>query len=163
MTRPDLSLRVEKHDMNPDPITSIFGGCVMLLGFLLQLPHRAAWLLQQTEFANEPRELQFYSARYRRRRQTSGLITLVGLMIIFADLPIVWKQAGPLLASILWMAIGCVCLWIALLAIGDLMTTRAHMRLSIARLAAHKDQLMSQLDRLRPDVKSDENSLKETE
>ncbi len=146
--------------MNLDPITAIFGGCVVLLGLLLQLPHRTAWLLQQTEFASDPRELKFYAARYRRRRQTSGLITLVGLMIVLADLPNVWNQAGPLLATILWMAIGCVCLWISLLAIGDLMTTRAHVRASIARLAAHKDQLMNQLERLRPDAKADENSLK---
>lgn len=146
--------------MNPDPITSIFGGCVALLGLLLQLPHRTAWLLQQTEFSSDPRELKFYAARYRRRRQTSGLITLVGLMIVLADLPNVWNQAGPLLATILWMAIGCVCLWISLLAIGDLMTTRAHVRASIARLKAHKDQLMNQLERLRPDAKADEKSLK---
>ncbi len=146
-----------KHDMNPDPITAIFGGCVMLLGLLLQLPHRAAWLLQQTEFASDPRELKFYAGRYRRRRQTSGLITLVGVMITLADLPIVWNQAGPLLATILWAAIGCICLWIALLAIGDLMTTRAHVRATISRLAAHKDQLMNQLERLRPDTKVDEN------
>lgn len=144
--------------MNPDPITAIFGGCVMLLGLLLQLPHRAAWLLQQTEFATDPRELNFYAARYRRRRQTSGLITLVGLMIALADLPIVWNQAGPLLATILWSAIGCICLWIALLAIGDLVTTRAHVRASIARLKTHKDQLVNQLERLRPDAKAEEKS-----
>ena len=143
--------------MNPDPITAIFGGGVMLLGLLLQLPHRAAWLLLQTEFSNDPRELKFHAARYRRRRQTSGLITLVGLMIVLADLPIVWNQAGPLLATILWAAIGCVCLWIALLAIGDLMTTRAHVRASIARLKAHKDQLLNHIERLRPDAKADEN------
>ena len=142
--------------MNLDPITAIFGGCVALLGLLLQLPHRTAWLLQQTEFASDPRELKFYAARYRRRRQTSGLISLVGLMIVLADLPNVWNQAGPLLATILWMAIGCVCLWISLLAIGDLMTTRAHVRASVARLKAHKDQLMNQLERLRPDAKADE-------
>ena len=149
-----------KRSMNPDPITSIFGGCVALMGLLLQLPHRAAWLLHQTEFANDPRELKFYASRYRRRRQTSGLISLVGLMITLADLPIVWNQAGPLLATILWASIGCICLWIALLAIGDLMTTRAHVRVSVARLAAHKDQLMNQLGRLRPDAKADENPLK---
>jgi hypothetical protein len=145
--------------MNPDPITSIFGGCVILLGLLLQVPHRTAWLLQQTEFANDPRELKFYASRYRRRRQTSGLITLVGSMIALADLPIVWNQAGPLLATILWGAIGCICLWIALLALGDLMTTRAHVRASMVRLSAHKDQLMNQLEGLRPNPHVDENSL----
>ena len=143
--------------MNPDPITSIFGGCVILLGLLLQLPQRAAWLLEQTEFANSPRELTHYAARYRRRRQTSALITLVGLLIALADLPIVWNQAGPLLATILWTAIGCICLWIVLLALGDLLTTRAHARASIARLEAHKDQLMNQVERLRPGAKPDDN------
>jgi hypothetical protein len=142
--------------MNPDPITSIFGGCVALMGLLLQLPHRATWLIHQTEFANDPRELRFYATRYRRRRQTSGLISLVGLMIALADLPVVWNQAGPLLATILWVSIGCICLWISLLAIGDLMTTRAHVRATVARLSAHKDQLLNQLERLRAEAKADE-------
>ncbi|MFM9962018.1 MAG: hypothetical protein ACKV2Q_12425 [Planctomycetaceae bacterium] len=143
--------------MNPDPITMIFGGCVMLTGLLLQFPHRTAWLLHQTEFSNDPGELTFYATQYRRRRQTSGLIALVGLMIAVADLPNVWMRAGPLLASILWIAIGCVCLWIVLLALGDMLTTRAHVRASVARLKVHKDQLLNQLERLRPDAKANEN------
>lgn len=143
-------------DLKPDAVSAIFGGCVTLLGVLLQLPHRAAWLREKVEFANDPRELRYLHARYRRRSQTSGLIALVGLLIPIADLPIVWKQLGPLASTILWGAIGCLCIWIGLLAIGDLATTRAHSRATLARLEAHKDQLMEQLERLRPPAKVDE-------
>ncbi len=146
-------------DLKPDAISAIsaiFGGCVMLLGVLLQFPHRIAWLHEKIEFANDPRELRYFQARYRRRTQTSGLIALVGLLIPIADLPIVWKQLGPLGSTILWGAIGCLCIWIGLLAIGDLATTRAHSRATIARLQAHKVQLMEQLESLRPPAKVDE-------
>ena len=143
-------------DLQPDVVSAIFGGCVLLLGLLLQLSHRAAWLQEKIDFANEPRELRYFVSRYRRRSQTSGLIALVGLLIPIADLPIVWKQLGPLASAILWTAIGGLCLWIGLLAIGDLATTRAHSRATIARLDAHKDQLMEQLERLRPPAKVDD-------
>jgi hypothetical protein len=140
--------------MNPDPVSAIFGGCLVLLGLLLQLPHRAAWLLQQTEFAHDPRELWHHESRYRRRRQTSGLIALTGLLIVVADLPVVWRQ-GPLFTTILWIAIGCLCLWIALLAFGDLLATRAHARSAMTRLENTKQQMVNQLQQFRPDAKPD--------
>lgn len=145
-----------RPDLQPDVVSTIFGGCVMLLGMLLLLAHRAAWLHEKLEFANDPRELRYFHSRYRRRSQTSGLIALVGLLIPIADLPIIWNQLVPLASTILWGAIGCLCLWIGLLAIGDLATTRAHSRATIARLEAHKGQLMEQLERLRPPAKVDE-------
>lgn len=138
-----------------DPISASFGSCVLLLGVWLQLSHRAAWQREQIEFANDPRELRHFDSRYRRRRQTSGLIALVGLLIPIVDLPIVWNL-GPFSSTILWGAIGCLCLWIGLLAIGDLATTRAHSRATMARLEAHKEQLMEQLERLRPPAKVDD-------
>lgn len=135
-----------------DPITAIFGGCLLLIGVLLQLLHRSAWRGEQVEFANDPRELRHLEARYRRRSQTARLIALVGLLIPVVDLPFVWRL-GPLAPTILWGTIGCLCVWIGLLAIGDLATTRAHSRATLARLEAHKDQLMDQLERLRPPAK----------
>lgn len=130
-------------------ISAIFGGCVMLVGVLLQLSHRAAWLQEKIDFASEPRELRYFEARYRRRSQTSGLIALVGLLIPVVDLPFVWNL-GPLASTILWGAIGCLCVWVGLLAIADLAVTRAHSRATLARIEVHKDQLMNQLERLRP-------------
>jgi hypothetical protein len=142
--------------MKPDVISAIFGGCVMLLGVLLQLTHRATWLRERNEFANDPRELRHYESRFRRRSPTSGLIALIGILIPLADLPDVWKQLGPLASAILWTAIGGLCVWVGLLAIGDWATTRAHSRAVLARLEAHKHELMDQLERLRPPANVDE-------
>jgi hypothetical protein len=84
------------------------------------------------------------------------LIALVGLLIAVADLPIVWRQ-GPLFTTILWGAIGCLCLWIGLLAVGDLFATQAHARSTLARLENTKQQLVDQLQQLRPDTKPDQS------
>lgn len=143
--------------MQPDVISLAVGGCILALGLMLTWSHRANWLQQQQEFIDDPRELRHLQARFRRRTQTSALIAFVGLLIPIADLPFIWQQ-GPLLATILWIAIGCLCLWIGLLAVGDLMTTRAHSKATLARLEAHKDRLMGQLERLRPEAKADDKS-----
>lgn len=140
--------------MQPDPVSLTAGGCVLTLGLFLMGSHWRSWIRQQQEFIDDPRELKHLQARFRRRVQTSALIALVGVLIPIADLPIVWGQ-GLLLASILWIAIISVCVWIGLLAIGDLATTRAHSRAAIARLEAHKDQLMNQLQKLRPETPTD--------
>ena len=142
-------------NLRPDFVTLIFGGCVLLAGVLLQLSHRAAWMQEVIDFANDPREVRHFQSRYRRRSQTSGLIALVGLLIPIVDLPVVWN-VGPLAPTILWGTIGCLCIWIGVLALGDLVATKAHSRAVIARLEAHKDQLMEQLERLRPPAKVDE-------
>lgn len=141
--------------MQPDFISLTVGGCILAFGVMLTWSHWKIWVRQQQEFIDNARELRHLQARFRRRAQTSGLIALVGLLIPLADLPIVWKQ-HPALSSILWIAICCVCLWIMLLALGDLVTTRAHSRATLLRLQTHKDELMDQLERLRPDANADE-------
>jgi len=140
-------------NLRPDFVSLIFGGCVLLAGIVLQLSHRAAWLREQIEFASDQRELWHFESRYRRRRQTSGLIALVGLLIPVVDLPVVWNL-GPRAPTIMWCLIGCLCIWIAGLAMGDLATTRAHSRATLARLEVHKTELMEQLERLRPNPES---------
>ncbi|GDY08671.1 MAG: hypothetical protein DWI21_04250 [Planctomycetota bacterium] len=140
-------------NLRPDPVTAIFGGCVLLAGVLLQLIHRAAWLREQIDFASDPRELRHFESRYRRRRQTSALIVLVGMLIPVVDLPVVWNL-GPRASTIMWCMIGCLCIWIGVLAMGDLATTRAHSRVTLARLEVHKIELMEQLERLRPKPES---------
>ena len=144
-----------RPDLQPDLISLTVGGCIVAFGVLLTWSHWPTWVRQQQEFINDPRELRYLQARFRRRVQTSALIAFVGVLIPIADLPIVWAQ-GPLLAAILWLAIGCVCLWISLLAAGDWATTRAHSQATLARLQAHKETLLNQLERLRPEPKTDE-------
>lgn len=136
--------------MQPDSVSLIAGLCIISVGLGLLWSHRIAWRTQQQEFIDDPRELRHLQARYRRRRQTSGLIAVVGVLIPLADLPIMWQNLGALPATLMWIAIVLVCIWIGVLAVGDYATTRAHSRAAMARLQAHKNELMDQLERLRP-------------
>jgi hypothetical protein len=144
--------------MQPDLVSLIAGLIAVAVGLLLMWSHRVAWVRQQQEFIDDLRELKHLQARYRRRMQTSGLIAIVGVLIPIADLPILWRNLGAAPATLLWMAIVSVCIWIGVLAIGDWATTRAHSQATLARLQTHKNELMEQLERLRPDVKRDEPS-----
>lgn len=136
--------------MNVDPISATFGGALILLGLVMRFAHRAAWQRELQEFIDDPRELRHHQARYRRRRQTSGLIALVGLLIAVADLPIVWRQAGPLISTVIWISVFALCGWIGLLAVGDFATTRAHSQANLAKLQAQKEVLMGKLEAMRP-------------
>ena len=145
--------------IRPDPVSLIAGLCTIAVGMVLLRSHRADWRRQQQEFIDDSRELRHLQARYRRRRQTSGLIAIVGLLIPIADLPIMWRNLGAMPATLLWIAIVSLCIWVGMLAIGDYATTRAHTRATLVRLQIHKQELIDELDRLRPDAKADDNSL----
>ena len=145
--------------IRPDPVSLIAGLCTIAVGMVLLRSHRADWRRQQQEFIDDSRELRHLHARYRRRRQTSGLIAIVGLLIPIADLPIMWRNLGAMPATLLWIAIVSLCIWVGMLAIGDYATTRAHTRATLVRLQIHKQELIDELDRLRPDAKADDNSL----
>ena len=145
--------------IRPDPVSLITGLCTIAVGMVLLRSHRADWRRQQQEFIDDSRELRHLQARYRRRRQTSGLIAIVGLLIPIADLPIMWRNLGAMPATLLWIAIVSLCIWVGMLAIGDYATTRAHTRATLVRLQIHKQELIDELERLRPDAKADDNSL----
>ena len=145
--------------IRPDPVSLIAGLCTIAVGMVLLRSHRADWRRQQQEFIDDSRELRHLQARYRRRRQTSGLIAIVGLLIPIADLPIMWRNLGAMPATLLWIAIVSLCIWVGMLAIGDYATTRAHTRATLVRLQIHKKELIDELERLRPDAKADDNSL----
>lgn len=142
--------------MQPDPISLIAGLCIVAVGVALLWSQSAAWRSQQHEFRDDPRELRHLEARWRRRLQTSGLIVIVGILIPVADVQVIWRALGPQAAALMWIAIVSLCIWIVVLAVGDMVTTRAHSRATLARLQAHKQQLMDELERLRPKTKADE-------
>ena len=137
--------------MQLDLISCSVGLVIMTFGFVLMRSHWTVWLRQQQEFIDDPRELRHLQGRFRRRVQTSGLIVFVGLLIPIADLPRVWQQ-GPLLPTILWIGIGCVILWVVVLALGDFVSTHTHSRATLLRLEARKQELMGQLKRTQPDA-----------
>ena len=143
--------------MNIDLVSATFGGCLILFGALMQMSHRAAWQRQQTEVANDPRELRHYHARFHRRSRTSGLIAFVGLLIPVADLPFVWNRGGPVVSAIVWVSVFALCVWIGLLAVGDFATTRAHTQANLARLQLQKKELVSQFEAI-ADAKTETKS-----
>lgn len=135
--------------MQVDLVSLTVGGCILAFGLILIWSNWTVWVRHKLEFANDSHELRHSHFQFRRRVQTSGLIALLGVLIPVADLAFIWQQ-GIVLVSLLWIAICCVCLWIVLLALGDLATTRAHSRATLARLEAHKRELMEQLEEIHP-------------
>lgn len=97
---------------------------VVALGAGLMVWHIAAWRRAREEEADEPLERDFQWRRFRRRIQTSGMIVLIGLAL--GAVMLIDPAKHPLLIG--WFLLGMLILllWIVLLAVADMASTRSH-------------------------------------
>lgn len=98
----------------------------------------------------------FSRNQFRRRVQTSGLICLIGFLILVGDLVIPWgrngrgdKVAATFWFAIYWSGIIILALWVILLALGDFAAIRTNSRGKLSRLEAARRSLQREAERLR--------------
>ena len=104
--------------------TTIFALLLVGVSTVLVLSHRSAWqrvaaLEQIDEIAR-----QFAESQYYRRTMASGTIGLLGVAIALA--PLVPRRPWPLTAYV--VALLCACVWIIILAVLDMRSSRSHLR-----------------------------------
>jgi hypothetical protein len=129
-------------------IAALVGGLLIAGGGALMLSHVRAWKLDRNDPALDELDRQHYQARFRRRMQTSGLITLLGVLIPLGDSPVIWKL-GPLWSTLFWIGVLLMALWIILLALGDFTATQAHSQVAMTRVRRKQRELEAEADRLR--------------
>ena len=86
--------------------------------------HLRTWrLVQQNATQLQPSELDYRRRQFRRRMQTSAMLGLVGIGVLAGRLLIVFRSP-PLVVLIFWSGVVLLVVWLGLLAVADMISTR---------------------------------------
>ena len=96
----------------------LFGVTLLVLCGLMLFWHARAWEHASHADLDEP-ALDFFRRQYRRRKQASAMIGVVGLAVIGG----IWISE-PILFVAHWVAVTVVVFWMGILALADLVSTR---------------------------------------
>jgi hypothetical protein len=112
--------------------------------------HVRSWHAKQADPSLTAQERTHYHRQYRRRTQTSSLIVLLGVLFPIGDSNgfIPWDR-HPLAWTLFWFFVLGLTLWVMLLALGDLASTRTHTRDALNRLREQQRELEREAARLR--------------
>jgi hypothetical protein len=143
---------------NPTPATIVAIG-LAALGVGLLVSHQRTWRSQQDDPALSDEERAFLHRRYRRRMQTSGMLSLLGILIGVGDALLVIQKQQPIWPTLYWIGVLLLTGWVMLLAFGDLMSTAARAKAELARARQKQRELERQVvefkNRLRGDASTD--------
>ena len=127
----------------------VVGAILLVIGFGMMFFHYRSWQRQQEDDSLDEFDREHYLKRFRRRMQTSGLLALMGILIPFGDAPFFWNQRDQFLSSIFWLIVLVMLMWIILLAVGDLTSSRMHGNVALARLRQRQRELEAQVAELK--------------
>lgn len=110
--------------------------------------HQRAWrTLRQRRSQLEPSEFDFRRRQLRRRSQTSAMLGLVGIGMLIGRLLIVWR-APPLVVVVFWGGVMLLVVWLALLAVADIVSTRLYFSRLRQKYLVEQARLRAQLRRM---------------
>ena len=126
----------------------IFGAMLIAVGGAMMLGHSKSWKEAREQDDLEESELKFQGRRFRRRMQASGLMVIIGILIPLGDrLPILRQRAD--LWVMFWALVFVAVIWMALLALADVISTQAHARVALGRVQRKQRELQQELTRLK--------------
>src|SRR5690554_5158092 len=99
---------------------------------MLLRAHYRTWQAQKQDSKLDDLDRRHYYARYRRRMQTSGMLALLGLLLPIGDAFI--PADAPGVFGIYWIAVLLLTFWVVLLGLGDMVSTTAYSKASMARI-----------------------------
>ena len=139
---------------------------VLLASGVLIHSHQRAWrTLQQRRSQLDPNEFDFRRRQLRRRSQTSAMLGLVGIGMLIGRLLIVWP-APPLVVVVFWGGVMLLVVWLALLAVADIVSTRLYFSRLRQNYLVQQARLRAQLRRMeqaRGNGKPDDRPSEESE
>ncbi len=122
---------------------------VMLFGGLMLCRHQSQWALQQVDPEVGVAEKRFLHRQYRRRMQSSSLVTFLGLLLNASNEHLVNWQRAPAGFFVYVTVMLMLVLWIVVLALADFMAAQVTHRMALARLQEHQRQLEQSIAELR--------------
>ena len=137
----------------------VFGTFLIAVGAAMLVYQLRSRETKAEDFKLDPLDRRYFEARNRRRIQVAGLILIIGVMIPVGDSLIPWEQATTTFA-IYWMLVLALSFWTMLLALGDMLATRMHTRVSLDRLRAQQRDLETSAEKLRRQREGDSGANK---
>ena len=137
--------------MSDDAVMMIVGGGLVVLGGVMIAAHRRTWRREREDATHDSFEQTYLRRRFRRRVQTSLLLVVLGLLVALHPVVIPNPKDVPRLFAGWWIAALAVAGWVILMAIADIVSTRAHSHVSLARLNVRQRQLRQQLEHYQRD------------
>lgn len=132
--------------MNDDRMMMVLGAGLSLLAAASVAVHLRSWRAARSEAGKDEFEQKFARRRFSRRVQTSALMVILGLFVALHPIMIPDPKEAPRLFGVWWMSALAVASWIILMAAADLVSTRAHSRVTLSRLHLKQRQLHQQLE-----------------
>ncbi len=137
-------------------ISAGFGGALLVAGLWMMRSHWLAWQAQKADGENDESDIRFLRRRFRRRMQASGMMALIGLLLPIGDWVDLFRPAPGWFAAY-WGLVLLLVMWLFLLAIGDMVSTRAHAAVALNRIKAQQRQLEQEALALRKRTSSGHN------
>ncbi len=135
--------------MNETLIAVLAGAALVVLGISMVVGHRRAWDGQK----NDPELTEFdrvhFYRRFRRRMQTSAMLVVLGLLLAVGGTLIPWQNFGAATQLAYWIGVLLLTFWVILLALGDMIATRVHSRISLSQVRQKQRALEQELARLK--------------
>lgn len=130
-----------------------FGAALMVGGLITMRRHWLTWRTEKNDTSLPDTEREYFYRRYRRRMQTSALISLIGLMIALGDtlLPAIFdnEHREMVVFGVYWGTVLLLTGWVMVLALADLLSTSAHSRAALSKIRLKQRELEQQLDEVR--------------
>lgn len=132
--------------MDPDFWTSLIV-CVAMVGAALWLihVHWEHWQEADADTSLSPRDRDHLKRRHRRRMQTSTMFGVVGIAIFAGRLFPLDDPSVP--AFLYWTGVLLLVLWMALLAMADIVATRVHFNVQRRKAEGERARLEAKLRR----------------
>ncbi len=130
--------------MNKELIAAAFGLVVAVIGAIMIRTHRRAWDMQKHDAALPDDDRLHFAKRYRRRMQTSSSVVVLGLLLALGGL-MPWGQF-PLAFACYWGGVLLLTAWVILQALGDMLSTGARAKVSLAEVRQKQRELERQLE-----------------
>ena len=127
-------------------IPVLVGGSVLALGLLLIRSHLRDRRVHQNDPLLTENERRHFELQFWRRMQGSALLSLLGILLGLSTDKLPWNP--KIFAVYLLVLLGLV-IWIVLLALGDMISSRYHTRAALTRLRRQRQELEANLYRLR--------------
>ena len=133
------------------PMT-LAGAFLAIMGVFMIRSHLRTWRRHRDDSSLAERELQYCFAQYRRRLQTSAIISLLGVLLFVGDVVlyrVLPEENFVGVFGIYWIVVLCLTLWIVVLAWGDVTAIRVHSKTVLNRHLKEQRKLEKELAELK--------------